>query len=53
MLVPFGATRILGMLKIQNRACRYFLGVNAKTPLSALHGDMETWVGQDQNIECT
>ena len=26
--------------KIQNRACRYFLGVNAKTPLSALHGDM-------------
>ena len=26
--------------KIQNRACHYFLGVNAKTPLSALHGDM-------------
>ena len=25
---------------IQNRACRYFLGLNAKTPISALHWHM-------------
>ena len=51
MLVSFGATRILAML----RKFKIELGVTFLVEMLKPHSGlyMETWVGQDQNIECT